>query len=715
LNYKKPAFYLAVSAAIFYTGCFPAVTVKQNLDFGEVIAEIDTISADFMSQDSISSDSSIFSGVDSILSLARVQCAENSYPEADSLLRHAMEILESGNEIFSLENDLEYSARQEDIAGIYTSSFPPEYYENLPERISSFIFQHQLTFSLDSMKLQPEDSAKIASLNCQAGIPYNIPIVWNERVQKAVLALINKRPELVAQWLSRAGFYLPFMKKMFADSSLPTDLAYLPLIESGFNPRAYSCAHAAGIWQFIPSTGKLYGLRNTYWADERRDPIKSTGAAISYLKKLHGDFGDWYLALAAYNCGEHGLARAIARDSTSNYWDIRLPKETMNYVPKYLAALMVAKNPVCFGFNPEPSDTFNYDTVKITECLDLKTIARGIGTSFDELKSINPHISRWCTPPDMTGINLYLPASKSTDFTAFYSTLTEKDKVKWTLYRIKKGDNLQVIARRYGIPISVLKEINKIKTHRIIAGNYLYIPVASGNSSETAQSIGAAIQEDSAVPEPESESTKNNVPQKTKYRIKPGETLWELSSRFNVPVKEICRLNNLRHPGMIQAGETIILNQAANDVITSNQPEKANGTHAAECDSASQLKSYTVKPGDNLFTLAGSLGTTVDDLVSRNSLDSQKKTIHPGQKLQYCPCNQKHGKTLIIPSKGNHTQKNHSSQVIYYKVRKGDNLWTIARKHSVAVKSLCEINHLSPDTVLMPGNSLKIILPEGGQ
>lgn len=181
----------------------------------------------------------------------------------------------------------------------------------------------------------------------------------------------------------------------------PQDLAYLPLIESGFNPVAYSYANASGIWQFIASTGKLYGLKKSFWADERRDPIKSTQAAAMYLKKLFGDFGHWDLALAAYNCGENGLARSIARSRSNDFWTLkRIPNQTKNYVPFYLAALTIAKNPKCFGVKIPDTLAPPPDTVVVSDCISLSDIASGLGIDPDSLKKMNPHIMRWCTPPD---------------------------------------------------------------------------------------------------------------------------------------------------------------------------------------------------------------------------------------------------------------------------------------------------------------------------
>jgi membrane-bound lytic murein transglycosylase D len=751
-------FFICLTAT-FFIGCSSELAKTQSLDFGEIVTEIDSLAPDLQAEDSSSSyEFSIYSSVDSIINSAGHACDGKLFALADSLLQSAMTILEKGNEKYSIEDEQEYVQRQETIAAIYIGLFPSDFFDNLPENIASFIFQHQLTLSLDSLQLQPEDSLRLAHLNCQAGIPYNISLAWNERVQKALLALMKKRPELVGQWLSRANHYLPFMRKMFADSSLPTDLAYLPLIESGFNPKAYSCAHASGIWQFISSTGIRYGLRNNYWFDERRDPIKSTSAAISYLKKLYGDFGDWHLALAAYNCGENGMGRAIERDGTRDYWQLKLPSETMSYVAKYIAALMVAKNPVCFGFTPEPSDSFDYDTVHVSECLDMQTIARGLNIPLNDLKSINPHISRWCTPPDMANVTLYLPKGKASEYQPFYATLTDKDKVKWRLYRIKRGDNLQAIARKHGVPVGILKDINKLKTNRIIAGNYLYIPAPSSAPLSPVADIGTYSEEPANRSSAQPEKAANPETIKTKHRVRPGETLWEISSRYNVGVKELCRWNNIRHPGMVQAGEVLVVHKSE----VSTRKTSAAGIQQT-CDNISSspvpAKHYVVQSGDNLYTLAKTLNTPVGSLIARNNLSKDNPIIHPGQKLlyggtknngagntgasascsRYIVCKGDNlysiakrfsvnvhslyklnnltsssklsiGDAILIPASETAHSGKGGQRVIYYIVKKGDNLWSIARSHSVPVARLCAENHINLNKVLKPGESLVIVL-----
>jgi membrane-bound lytic murein transglycosylase D len=268
------------------------------------------------------------------------------------------------------------------------------------------------------------------------------------------------------------------MQRIFSAHELPTDLSYLPILESGYNPFAYSYAHASGIWQFIPSTGARFGLRNNFWIDERRDPFKSTGAAIQYFKRLYERFRDWHLVLAAYNCGEMRVERAINTAQSRNFWDLTLPSQTMNYVPQFIAYQLLIKNPGCFGIDQLVNDTFNLDTVNISLGLDLRSIAERLAMPFQFLKNMNPHLRYHCTPPAMDNVTLYLPRGYAPQFKEIYRNLTDRDKVVLFRYRIRGGDNLYRISQRFNIPVTTIMGVNNLRNNYIVAGRYLYIPLS---------------------------------------------------------------------------------------------------------------------------------------------------------------------------------------------------------------------------------------------
>jgi membrane-bound lytic murein transglycosylase D len=279
---------------------------------------------------------------ESLVAGAVVCLDKGSNSSAHLILKKAQELMERSEEITTDDTTDSYPVAVK-IALLYIERFPKEYLDSISPSLANLILRYQITSTLDTVFSTPSDSMLRSILSCENGAPYNIPITQNKRVNKVLYFLINSRTSMVQRLLVKAQYYLPMMRRLFSENNLPTDLTFLPLLESGFNPKAYSYAHASGIWQFIASTGARYGLRRNFWIDEARDPVKSTLAAIGYLSMLHTRFNDWYLALAAYNCGENSVERAITRCSTSNYWDLKLPRQTMSYVPLFISYQIVAK------------------------------------------------------------------------------------------------------------------------------------------------------------------------------------------------------------------------------------------------------------------------------------------------------------------------------------------------------------------------------------
>ena len=488
--------------------------------------------------------------------------------------------------------------------------------------------------------------------------------------------------------LARANHYLPFMQRMLNENDLPTDIAYLPILESGFNPKAYSYAHASGIWQFIPETGRRYGLRYNYWIDERRDPIKSTSAAIEYLKKLYNDFHDWYLAMAAYNCGENRIARTIAQYRTNDYWQLKLPKETMNYIPQYIAYQLIGKNPQCFGIEVEPSDTFDLDTVHISDCLDLNKIAQGLNISYKELKQINPHIRTWCTPPDMKNVTLYLPNGTAEKYKKFYSTLSANDKIRWYRYRIKSGDNLGRIARKFKIPVNAIKSINKLRSNYIYAGRYLYIPIpVAGAYPAITTQLTQKISKETKKRTTRVKTVSTKGKKRINYKINKGETLYSISRDFNISIQDICNWNSIKNPRKIHAGKIIVLYLNESKKVTSKSQGKQ------------KRNTYVVLHGDNLYNIAKKLNIDVKKLAYWNGINYQRHTIYPGNKLIYYSTSSNKGKLAAASN---------ITETISYKIKKGDNISTLAKTFSVDVKQILQLNNLNSKTIIQPGDIIRI-------
>jgi len=352
-----------------------------------------------------------------------------------------------------------------------------------PEDTLSLAFIQGIIETLsDSQNVSPGEKVFLTRLSNKRAETYDVPIVWNERVRNALQYFYQRTlTGLFNQWVHRTGYYVPVMRQMFANAGLPQDLAYLPILESDFDVHAYSKAHAAGIWQFIPSTGRKGGLRQNYWIDERRDPLKATGAAISYFSDLYTTFSNWHIALASYNYGEDRMERVIGKtDNTFDYWSLKLPKETMNYVPLFLSAIVIAKNPDAFGITMQNSMVFDPDTVSISDCVEMAVIADGIKVPLDTLAFINPHILNGRTPPDMENVRLYLPKGYTAAFQEFYKNLPDDKKTKFYRYKIQNGENLLQIAKNFNVPAQYLREINNMKSDKVSGGEHLLIAVPVG-------------------------------------------------------------------------------------------------------------------------------------------------------------------------------------------------------------------------------------------
>jgi membrane-bound lytic murein transglycosylase D len=318
----------------------------------------------------------------------------------------------------------------------------------------------------------------------------NSPLVGhydsNEAASKAVeknLGFFSTRiKDKFSLWLSRSGKYLDLMKDILKKKDVPEDMVFLSLIESGFNPYAYSIAKAAGPWQFIASTAKRYGLEIDWWKDERRDPVKSTAAAADYLKDLYGMFGSWNLAMAAYNAGEGKILRALKKSNTDDYWDLlgtkQIKSETKDYVPKFIAASLIASNPKDYGFDDiDYNKPMKYDEVEIDSPIDLSVAAECAGTDVDVIKKLNPELRRWCTPPDASQYALRIPEGTKAAFLQKLAAVPEDERFTIDRYNIKKGDTFRKIARKTGIPESVILSLNA--TEKILplrAGNSIYLP-----------------------------------------------------------------------------------------------------------------------------------------------------------------------------------------------------------------------------------------------
>lgn len=360
-----------------------------------------------------------------------------------------------------------------------------------------------------------------------------IPLTMNKHVEAEIKRFQGSERRFFIESYKRSGQYMDMILVQLKEAGLPRELAWLPLIESGFKVRALSRARALGLWQFIPSTGYKFGLKRDTWIDERLNPEKSTAAAIAYMKELHQIFGDWTTVLAAYNCGEGRVLRQI-RNQRINYlddfWDLyrQLPRETARYVPRFLATLHILKDPEKYGFDLKDLDSpVLREEVLIEKPVKLKVVANKIGVPFKELTSLNPELRRQVTPA--TAYSLKLPVGSKDIFLARVDDIP-----KWTppenayvYHRVKKGETLSLIATRYRTSVRKIVLANNIrKRHFIRVGQKLKVPLRGSSSRVYA--------------------SKKELMPGGEYRIKKGDSLWLIARKFKTNTKKLQRINNLR-------------------------------------------------------------------------------------------------------------------------------------------------------------------------
>jgi membrane-bound lytic murein transglycosylase D len=387
----------------------------------------------------------------------------------------------------------------------------------------------------------------------------DIPLTLNNKVEYFINYFQTRGRRVFARWLSHSERYIPMMKQVLKKEGLPEDLVYLAMIESGFSPHAYSVASAVGPWQFMSATGKHYSLRIDQWIDERRDPLKSTIAAAMYLKELYGIFNkDWYLAAAGYNAGENKILRAMDMYDSRDFWQLSkgsyLKRETKDYVPKLLAAAIIAKDPARYGFaDVAYLPPIEFDTVVIPSRADLELVARICGVPYQTIRDLNPELRRWCTPPDYLNYELKLPLGKKRLFEAEYAKVPEEkrfvEKVLYTRYKAGKRDTLASVAGRFDSTPQALAELNHLKKGARLKGKTLIVPVLSASRNRDME----------AKPE-RAEVRKKNGKEFIKYYIvKEGDTLIALAKRFNVSAGLLAAWNNLKEKMALRPGKRIIV------------------------------------------------------------------------------------------------------------------------------------------------------------
>ncbi len=462
-----------------------------------------------------------------------------------------------------------------------------------------------------------------------------IPLVLNQKVENAIKYFQSRGRRVFTKWLQRAGKYRNLAKEILNEEQVPEELYYLAMIESGFNPYANSYARAVGMWQFIYSTGKAYGLTSSWWYDERRDPEKSTRAAAKHLKDLYERFNNWYLAIAGYNFSPGKIEKRIQRYNVDEFWELpRLPRQTRNYVPTFIAAALMAKSPEKYGFFVDEESPVEFDTVTVRECVDLNVVANCVGSNFDEVKKLNPALLRWCTPPDMDSWVLNIPSGTREQFLENYAKVSDDQKLTWIHHRIRSGETLSTIAQKYRVSMSEIKRFNKIRGSFIRAGQSLVIPVPQNKKYNYKYAERYTPSRSSYRSKPVA-----NVPGREKqvHVVQQGESLWEIATRYGVTLTQIRSWNGLGYSRIIHPGQELNIwlpetSALLADNETQGPPAPPASTEASTDGGSGKTIMYTVRSGDTLWDIASRYGVSIRDIKNWNNRSSNR--IKPGDQLK---------------------------------------------------------------------------------
>ena len=614
------------------------------------------------------------------------------------LAKHYLD--ESLRQLVSEKYDSTYRNVSDKEDSLYRTQMPlrivnalDEVYPNvaaLGENAENFMENDISIEGVDALDESKADSASLmvieSFLDTLDVSQFTLPVQFNERVLQEIFYMTNSARKFMSGSLNRKTAYDSLIYAQLDSAKMPRDLIFLALVESGFKLKAYSRAKASGMWQFIPETGKRYGLEVDYWVDMRRNPEMATKAALKYLNRLHDEFGDWLLAMAAYNCGEgrvRRLVREMQQDSTRDstlpitYWDLELPKETMRYVPRILAAMVIGHYPEQYEMTVEKTYRPDFDTVTVFDSFPLEEVAKLLKVSEDTLRTLNMELVKWCTPPNKDSYLLRLPVGMRAAFVEGYDKMEKNNFSSWHHHKVRRGESLGIIARQYGIKVSELQQANDMKGSRIRAGQSLLIPIK-------------------VTPKPK--STKGKKPERVRtYVAKEGDNLASVARMFGVSQESLRIWNSMDAAAFVKAGGTLLV----------SKPESAAKSDESRPKLASGQK-YVVRDGDTYAAVAAAYDIPVILLMQANQGFTRRLMV---------------GDSLVIPEyakkaaakqnvrsakseKSKNEKKKPAEKTSVYVVQSGDNLSVIARKFGTTVSKIQELNDMGKSTNISVGQKL---------
>jgi len=526
-----------------------------------------------------------------------------------------------------------------------------------------------------------------------------IPFTDNKYTRKAIKGFSEWRfgRKFIEAVIPRANKWFPMMKKIAKEEGIPEEIVYLSVIESGLNAKIVSRASAVGLWQFMRPTGKDFGLNtdNSIWVDERRNPEKSTRAAMRYLKYLHNMFDDWHLAFAAYNSGEGRVKRAIRRSKLKNpnYWQIRkrLPKETRAYVAKYIGVATVMMNPEKYNFLLDTfqyENEYQYEIFHLNEPVNVEALANCANMTLDSFKMLNVELVKNSTPPGVNEYSLKIPVGSYNDFEKNYAELTQEEKQPWVDHKIIRYETISKISRKYGVSSAELVALNGYRSSRskIKKGKNIKIPITAmryEEINEAARISGTYYPMDGS--------------QDIYHRVRSGESLYKIANKYGLSLSQLRRLNGLgRKQHRLRIGQQLIIAERDPNYVAKSSTKKKEVKEPEKLDYYKIVR-HKIKSGESIEMIAEDWGMKIEDLISLNNI--QGINLKTGQYLKIST-NYKTKKERVV-------QAAPPINFAYHKVRKGETVGKIASKYNLSIRALKSDNNLNSNSIY-PGQRLKI-------
>ena len=444
----------------------------------------------------------------------------------------------------------------------------------------------------------------------------------NNRIQ-AELSWFVRHPDYLDRVFTRAQRYLPYITAEIERRGLPLELALLPIVESAYDPFAYSHGRAAGLWQMIPGTATRFGIKQNWWYDGRRDVVDSTRAALDYLEHLY-DFneGDWLNAIASYNSGEGNVRRAVRRNRSAgkpdDFWHLRLSKETSAYVPRLLALVALVRDPARYDLTlPAVVDTPQFVVAETGSQIDLALAAELAGIDVDTIYTYNPGYNRWSTDPKGPH-RLVMPVAVADSFTEALAEVPVRERIRWTRHKIANGETISEIALQHNTTVASIRSANDLRGNTIRAGHHLMIPVATKPLSAYSKSADARL---------EKTQNRQRAANKIEHVVASGESFWTISQRYGVTTRQLSAWNGMAPGDTLPVGRKLVV--WTNAAVVHDSPRLSP---TAALGNTTRKLNYTVRNGDSLYLIASRFRVTINELVRWNNID-ENKILRPGQRL----------------------------------------------------------------------------------